>query len=73
MRIAIQELTKEKDAIEERYDIEVMTVEALQEYLKSLEKDHQNIIQESEKQIQRLKKEKHELQVKWFKSQKSMD
>ena len=47
----IQELTKEKFELEERYDAEVITVQALHEYLKLLETDYQQIIQETEKEI----------------------
>ena len=70
LRKTIQELTEDKQNIEEQCDIEVLTVQALQDYLASLETDYQHVIQGSDKDIQRLKKEKQELHEKCFKFHK---
>ena len=73
LRAEIKQLTKEKEEILERHDIEVMTVESLEEYLMKLEIDHTNIINEFEKEHQLLKNENQELKVKCFKYHKSKE
>ena len=45
--------------------MEAMTAEALQELLASLEKDYQQIAQESDKKMQHVKDEKHEVHKRW--------
>ena len=40
----IQEIINEKNEWEEKRKVEAMTVETLQEYLKSLEQDYHNIV-----------------------------
>ena len=50
-----------------------MTVEALQAYLQSLEKDYQNIVKASDEKMQHLQKEKHDVHARWCKSQKAKE
>ena len=69
----MQKITMERDDWEDRYEVEAMTVEALQELLKSLEKDYQQIVQESDKKTQHMKNEKHEVHKRWHQSQKATE
>ena len=69
----IQHLKKEKENLKEKYDIEVMTAEALEEHIISLETKHTNMIVELKKEHQHQIEEHHELKVKWFKAQKSKE
>ena len=46
------------------YEIGKMTVKALQENLKSMEKDYSKVMNDGDLQIQKLKKEAHELCIK---------
>ena len=57
----MKKITKEIDDWEERYEVEAMTAETLQENLKSLEQDYKTIAKESDERMQRVKKEKHKL------------
>ena len=50
-----------------------MTVEVLQELLNSLEKDYQQIAQESDKKMQNMKDEKHDVHKRWYQLQKAME
>ena len=55
----------------ENYEIEKMTVEAMQEYLKSLENDYNKVIQEGDVKIETLKKENHKLHLEAFNTSKA--
>ena len=68
--IKIHQITSEKNDWEERYEVEAMIVQALQEHLKSLESDYKKIIKESDIKMQCLKKEKQDIHTKWHKSHK---
>ena len=71
--IAIKKITMERDDWEDRYEVEARTIEALQELLKSLDKDYQQIVQESDKKTQHMKNEKHEVHKRWYQSQKATE
>ena len=47
--IDMEKINAEKEKMHERYDAEAMTVDAMQELLKSFENDHQTVAQEFEK------------------------
>ena len=46
-RIRLHQITSEKNDLEEKYEVEAMTVDALQECLTSLELDYQHIVKET--------------------------
>ena len=59
MQETIQIMTvKEKDLVKS-YEVEIITVDALQEYLKLVEQDCSKLVKEGDIKIQQLKKERH--------------
>ena len=55
-------IIKENELIE-FYDIEKITVHALQEYLNQVEKDCNNALKEGNRKLQQLKEERRQLRI----------
>jgi len=55
----IEIMKSKEDELVENYEVESMTVETLQEYLKSLESDNMNVMNNRDTKIKSLKEEKH--------------
>ena len=66
LKLRISVIKSKEEAIIENYEVEKMIVEAIQEYLKSLEDDYNKVIQEGDIKIQTLKKENHKLYLEAF-------
>ena len=64
-------IKSKEETIIENYEIEKMTVEAMQEYLKLLEDDYNEIIREGDVKIQTLKKENYKLYLEAFYTSKA--
>ena len=70
--VEIKAIVAERDDWHEKYDIEAMTVEIMQEQLKLLQKDYQNSTKESEKQTKRLRHENQQAHLRCSKLQQSI-
>ena len=55
----------------ESYEIEKITVQALEAYVEALEKDYSTVLQEGDKAMQELRKENHELHTKAYHMKKN--
>ena len=64
MKTIIQMMNEKENEIFETYKIERMTVDALQEYLKSVNNDYHQLVNEVDVKIQQLKKKVHQLKLK---------
>jgi len=66
------ELMKQVEVLDERFEVEMMTVNSLERYLKTLEEDYTAVISESDATIQKLKQERHDLKIQaHYKSKES--
>ena len=72
-RIRLHQITSEKNDLEEKCEVEAMTVDALQEHLTSLELDYQHIVKETDEKIQCLKIEKHNVHKKLHSAMKASE
>ena len=54
---------KENDLVES-YEVEMMIVDALQEYLKIVEQDYSKLVKEGDIKIQQLKEERDQLKLR---------
>ena len=72
-RIRLHQITSEKNDWEERYEVEAMTVDTLQKYLKSLELDYQHTAKETDEKLQCLKREKHDIHKSWYSAKKASE
>ena len=55
----IKIMKSKEDKLVENYEVELMIVETLQEYLKSLESNYMNLMNDGDAKIKSLKEEKH--------------
>ena len=62
----IEEVKVNESEIIESYEIEKITVQSLEAYLKTLEKDCTKLMHKADVKMQATKKEKHKLRVKAF-------
>jgi len=73
IKTMIQMMNEKENEMLETYKIERMTVDALQEYLKSVDNDYHQLVNEADVKIQQLKKEVHQLKLKAHYRQKEID
>ena len=71
MKSKINVIKSKEEGLIENYEIKKMTVEAMQEYLKILEDDYNEVIREGDVKIQTLKKKNHKLYLEAFNTSKA--
>ena len=64
-------MAKENDLVES-YEVEIMMVDTLQEYLKTVEQDYSKLVMEEDIKIQQLKEERYQLKLKEYYRQKEI-
>ena len=69
----IEIMKSKEDELVDNYEVESMTVETLQEYLKSLESDYMNLMNNRDAKIKSLKEEKHQKSLKLYHIQKEIE
>ena len=65
-------ITAKENNLVESYEVEIMMVDALQEYLKLVEQDYSKLVKEGDIKLQQLKGEKHQLKLREHYQQKEI-